>query len=302
MQQINYNHLYYFWIVAREGTIARASEQLQLATPTISSQIHSLERSLGERLFTRSGRRLILTEAGRVVFRYAEEMFSASRDMVDSLKGRSTGRPLRVTIGVADAMPKLLAYRLIKPALELPEPVQFVCHDGRPARLLAELALHALDIVLSDTPIGPETKVRAYNHQLGECGVSVFGTVDLAQRFQAGFPASLDGAPFLLPTESSPMRRDLDRWFEDQNLRPSVRGEVDDSALLKVFGQSGEGLFPAPSVLESEVCRQYGVKVVGRIEQVRERFYAISVERKLKHPAVIAISDAAKRTFAAMSP
>lgn len=295
MEWINFNHLYYFWVVAREGSIARACELLLVAPPTISAQLRTLERSLGERLFTKSGRGLALTEAGRTAFGYADEMFTTGRDLIDTLKGRPTGRPLRLLVGVADSLPKLIAYRLIKPALQLSEPVQLVCHEGRAERLLAELAVHGLDVVLTDAPISTEVRVRAYSHQLGECGVTVFGTPALARELRGEFPRSLDGAPFLLPTPATTLRRSLDGWFEAQRIRPVIKGEFDDGALMKVFGQSGEGLFPAPSAVEPEVIEQYRVTPVGRIETVRERFYAISVERKLKHPAVVAICAAARR-------
>ena len=295
MEWINFNHLYYFWVVAREGSIARACDLLLVAPPTVSAQLRTLERSLGERLFTKSGRGLALTEAGRTAFGYADEMFTTGRDLIDTLKGRPTGRPLRLLVGVADSLPKLIAYRLIKPALQLSEPVQLVCHEGRAERLLAELAVHGLDVVLTDAPISTEVRVRAYSHQLGECGVTVFGTPALARELRGEFPRSLDGAPFLLPTPATTLRRSLDGWFEAQRIRPVIKGEFDDGALMKVFGQSGEGLFPAPTAVEPEVIEQYRVTPVGRIETVRERFYAISVERKLKHPAVVAICAAARR-------
>ncbi|HMB02775.1 MAG TPA: transcriptional activator NhaR [Isosphaeraceae bacterium] len=291
----NFNHLFYFWTVAREGSIARASESLLLAPPTISAQVRALERSLGVKLFTRSGRGLALTDAGRTAFRYADDMFTTGRDLLEALEGRPTGRPLRLVVGVADNLPKLITYRLIKPALGLPEPVQLVCHEGRVERLLAELAVHGLDVVLSDAPVGPDVRVRAYNHQLGECGVTIFGTAEMARALRRGFPRSLDRAPFLLPSSATALRRSLDGWFDAQGIRPAIKGELDDSALMKVFGQSGEGLFPAPSAVEGDVRKQYRVHVVGRVESVRERFYAISVERRLKHPAVVAISEAARQ-------
>lgn len=291
----NFNHLFYFWTVAREGSIARASESLLLAPPTICAQVRALERSLGVKLFTRSGRGLALTDAGRTAFRYADDMFTTGRDLLEALEGRPTGRPLRLVVGVADNLPKLITYRLIKPALGLPEPVQLVCHEGRVERLLAELAVHGLDVVLSDAPVGPDVRVRAYNHQLGECGVTIFGTAEMARALRRGFPRSLDRAPFLLPSSATALRRSLDGWFDAQGIRPAIKGELDDSALMKVFGQSGEGLFPAPSAVEGDVRKQYRVHVVGRVESVRERFYAISVERRLKHPAVVAISEAARQ-------
>ena len=295
MEWLNYHHLLYFWTVARHGSISRATEELYLAQPTISAQLRALEESLGEKLFTRAGRNIALTEMGQVVFRYADEIFSLGRELTDTLKGRSVGRPVRFTVGVADVLPKLIAYRLLQPALQLPDPIRMVCHEDKPERLLAELAVHGLDLVLSDAPIGPMVKVRAFNHLLGESAVTIFGPPKLAAQYRRKFPQSLDGAPMLLPTETTSLRRSFDQWCEAQNIRPFVAGEFEDSALLKVFGQSGTGLFPAPSVIEAEIKRQYAVQTVGRLDEVRERFYAISVERKLKHPAVVAISEAAQQ-------
>ena len=213
---------------------------------------------------------------------------------MDTLKGRRLGQPLRFFVGITGALPKLTAYRLIEPALRLPEPVQVVCYEDKAERLLAELSIHVLDIVLSDIPAPPSARVRAFNHLLGECPVSVFGTPDLAAAYRRGFPRSLDGAPFLLPTPNSALRQSLEQWFDAEGIRPVIKGEIEDSALLKAFGQAGVGLFVAPTVVEAEIRRQYRVQVIGRIESVRERFYAISVERKLKHPAVVAISEAAR--------
>lgn len=299
MEWLNYHHLLYFWVVAREGSVTRASEQLYLSQPTISAQIRALEHALGEKLFTKTGRHLVLTEIGRVVFRYAEEIFTLGRELTDTLKGRASsrtqGRPVRFLVGIADVVPKLIAYRVLEPALRLAEPIHIVCKEDKPERLLAELAVHELDLVLTDAPISPSVKIKAYNHLLGECGVTVFAPAQTSAAYKRKFPHSLDGAPFLLPTDNTSSRRLLDQWFETQNIRPTVVGEFEDSALLKVFGQTGMGLFSAPSVIEEEVKTQYGVHAIGQIDAVRERFYAISVERKLKHPAVVAISEAARQ-------
>lgn len=299
MEWLNYHHLLYFWVVAREGSVTRASEQLYLSQPTISAQIRALERALGEKLFTKSGRRLILTEIGRLVFRYAEEIFTLGRELTDTLKGRASnraqGRPVQFLVGIADVVPKLIAYRVLEPALRLAEPVHIVCTEDKPDRLLAELAVHELDLVLTDAPIGPGIKIKAYNHFLGECGVTIFAPAKTSASYKRKFPHSLDNAPFLLPTDNTSSRRLLEHWFETQGIRPNVVGEFEDSALLKVFGQTGMGLFAAPSAIEEEIKAQYGVHPVGRIDAVRERFYAISVERKLKHPAVVAISEAARQ-------
>lgn len=294
---LNYHHLLYFWTVAREGSIARACDKLLLAQPTISGQLRELEQALGEKLFARVGRGLVLTETGQIVYRYADEIFSLGQEMMDTLRGRPTGRPLRLVVGVSDILPKQIAYRLLRPALTMPTPVQVICREDKSDRLLAELSIHGLDILLTDAPMSPTVKVRAFNHLLGECGVSVVGTAELVRMYRAGFPRSLDGASFLLPTSNSTLRRSLDQWFEANAIRPAIRAEFEDSALLKVFGQEGLGLFVVPTAVEEEICRQYGVRLVGRLESVVERFYAISVERRLKHPAVLAISEAARKTL-----
>ena len=293
MEWLNYHHLLYFWTIVREGSVSAAAAELRLAQPTISGQLRGLEEHLGEKLFHRTGRRLTLTETGRVVFRYADEIFGLGRELMDTLKGRPTGRPVRLVVGVADALPKLIAYRLLQPALQLPEPIHLVCREDRSDRLLAELAVHALDLVLADTPIGPTAKVRAFNHLLGECSVTFFAAPRLATH-RRGFPRSLDNAPMLLPTDNTALRRSLDHWFDAQQIRPRIVSEFEDSALLKVFGQEGGGIFAGPSVIEREIQRQYGVRVVGRTDAVRERFYAISVERRVNNPAVIAICATAR--------
>ena len=294
MEWLNYHHLLYFWVVAREGSVTRASEQLRLAQPTISGQLKALEQALGERLFVRTGRRMLLTDVGRMVFRYADEIFSLGRELQQTLEDRPTGRPVRFNVGIVDAVPKLIAYRLLLPAFSLPEPVHVVCREDRPDRLLAELSVHALDLVLSDAPVPPTVKVKAYSHLLGETTIAFFGSEELAAAYRRGFPRSLEGAPLLLPTESTALRRSIDQWLDQEHLRPVLVGEFDDSALLKVFGQAGKGIFPAPLAIEAEVRAQYGVRLVGRVDEVKERFYAISAERRLKHPAVVAISEAAR--------
>lgn len=295
MEWLNYHHLLYFWVVAREGSIAAACRRLHLAQPTISTQIRTLER-LGAKLFRRSGRRLALTETGSVVYRYAEDIFSLGRELLDTLRGRPTGSPLRLNVGVAEVLPKLVAYRLIEPALRLPEPVRLTVSESTPADLLARLAVHDLDVVLTDAPLGASAgvNIKGYSHLLGECGMSVFGTARLARKYRPGFPRSLDGAPLLLPLTGSAPRRTLERWLDREDIRPIVVGEFEDSALMKVFGQASVGLFLAPTVIETEVRRQFKVVVLGRLDAVREPFYAISGERRVKHPAVVMITEAAR--------
>jgi len=243
MEWLNYHHLLYFWVVAKEGSIVRASSELHLAHPTISGQIHRLEDALGEKLFARKGRNLVLTEAGRVAFRYADEIFSLGREFVDTLKGRASGRPLRLVVGVADVLPPSLVRRFLQPAFRLGQPVKVICRaDKSVEELIAELALHRIDVVLADGPAGPAVRVRAFSHPLGECGSSFFATARLAASTRRGFPRSLEGKPFLLPGASSAVRRALEQWFESEGIRPRVVAEFDDSALAKEFGEHGMGI------------------------------------------------------------
>lgn len=294
MEWINYHHLLYFWTVAREGSIAKAGEKLRLAQPTISGQLRVLEESLGHKLFTRKGRGLALTDFGQLVYRYADEIFAIGKELTEAIKGRPSGRPVRFVVGISEVVPKLVAYRLLEPALRLHEPVRIVCREDKTERLLADLAVHDLDIVITDAPAPPAVKVRAFNHLLGECGVTFFASPDLAARLRGKFPKSLNGAPMLIPSPEAAVRHRLDQWFDENGVRPEVVGEFDDSALIKAFGQAGVGVFAAPTVIGTDVRRQYGVRAIGKAEKVRERFYAISVERRLKHPAVVAISETAR--------
>jgi LysR family transcriptional activator of nhaA len=301
MDQLNYHHLMYFWAVARHGGIAAAGRELLVSEPTISGQIKELQTALGERLFIRSGRRLVLTEMGKIVFDYAGEIFALGRELVDTVKQRPTNRPLRLAVGVSDALPKLVARTLLEAALRM-ENIHLICREGRMEELLIDLSTYRLDFVLSDIPAGSAVKVQSFSHLLGESGISFFAVPAIAKKLTGKFPASLDHTPMLLPTDDTALRRALNGWFQTRGIRPRTRAEVQDSALLKTFGQVGAGVFPAPSVVEAEVCRQYEVAVVGRTDEVRERFYAISIERKLRHPAVVAISDAAREQFSKLRP
>jgi LysR family transcriptional activator of nhaA len=297
MDWLNYHHLLYFWTVAREGTIARAGKKLLLSQSTISGQIRSLERSLNAKLFERVGRNLVLTESGKLVYRYADEIFSLGQDLCASLRGQAGKRMSRLEVGVADVLPRWIVYQLLQPALQLsdPEPVQLICHDDKTERLLSRLALNELDVVLSDVPAGPLVKVRAYNHLLGECGVSFLASSKQVKAYRNRFPRSLDQAPFLLPMEGTSLRRSLDEWFHTKGIQPVVRCEVGDCDLLEVFAHAGAGVFAAPTILEQRICRQFSVRVIGRVNAIREKYFAISTERKLKHPAMIAISEVARR-------
>jgi len=295
LEWVNYHHLLYFWLVSREGGLVPAGKVLRLSHPTLSAQIHSLEDNLGEKLFTKEVRKLALTDVGRVVFRYADQIFTLGREMMDTVKDRSTGQPLRLEVGVVDVVDKLVVRRLLKPALALTEPVRIVCHEDSYDKLLADLALHSLDIVIADSPVPTGSSVRAYNHLLGETDVAFFGVKSMVKPLKRKFPKSLDGAPMVLPLENSALRRALKHWFDRNAIKPRVVAEFQDSALLKVFGADGVGIFTAPTAVENEVCRQYGVSVLGYAHDVKERFYAVSVERRLKHPAVVAISNAARQ-------
>lgn len=301
MEWLNYHHLLYFWTTAREGSLSAAATRLLLTQPTLSTQIKALERSLGVRLFERSGRRLQLTESGQMVLRYADDIFSIGRELLDSVRGRPTGAPLRLQIGIVDVVPKIITNRLLIPALAA-EPVRLVCYEGKIEQLVARLAIHELDAVIADAPIPPHLNLKAFNHQLGECGTTIFAEKKSAPRLRRNFPRSLDGAKWLLPTSNHTVRRSLDRWFESNAIRPVIAGEFEDSALKKVFAQQGLGCFAGPTAIEREICRQYGVSIVGRIDGVREQYYAITMERKFHHPAIIALARAARGDLLKPSP
>ncbi len=291
---INYKHLHYFWVVAKQGSIARASESLHITPQTISGQISLLEESLGEILFQKVGRNLELTDTGRMVLSYADEIFALGGELEEMVSNMPTEKPMLFKVGVADAVPKSIAYRLLSPALELPDPVRMVCKENSLAELLAELALHKIDLVIADGPIPPGVNVRGYNHSLGESGVSFLAAKELAEQFGEGFPQSLDGAPMLLPSEINVLQSRLLQWFEGLHIHPRIVGEFDDSALMKVFGQAGKGIFVSPTAIATEVARHFGVEIIGDTDQVREQFYAISFERKISHPAVSAITQTAR--------
>lgn len=295
MEWLNYHHLFYFWTVVKEGNVSRAAEKLRLAQPTVSGQLRALEESFGEALLVREGRGVRPTDVGQTVFRYAEEIFTLGRELQDVVKGRPTGRPLRLSIGVAEMVPKLLAHRLIEPALKIAGSVRLFCYEDSADRLLARLAVHELDMVLSDMPASSTVSVKAYSHLLGESAITFFASAELAQRLRRGFPQSLDGAPMLMPTEGAALRRSLDGWFEERGLRPNIVADFADSALMKVFAQTGMGVFAAPTAAEDDVVRQYDVRALGTAEGLKERFYAISAERRIKHPAVLALSQIARR-------
>ncbi len=291
---INYKHLHYFLEVARHGSIARASEYLHLTPQTISGQISMLEERLGEALFQKAGRNLVLTDTGRLVLSYADEIFSLGNELEQTLRNLPSDRPIDFKVGVVDVVPKTIAYRLLAPALALPDAVRIVCKENSIEELLAELALHRIDMVIADGPIPAGLNVRGYNHQLGECGISFLAKPALAKKLKKDFPHSLNAAPLLLPSEINSVQGRLLQWLDSLHIYPRIVGEFDDSALMKAFGQAGTGVFIAPSAIAEEVAQQYDVHIIGETENVREQFYAISVERRISHPAVAAITETAR--------
>lgn len=295
MPRLNYKQLHHFWIVANAGSIKRGSERLNLTPQTLSGQIAALEQSMGVELFRRAGRGLALTETGRIALSYADEIFQAGGELESALRRPPTSRLLPFRVGVADVVPKSLAYRLLAPALALPDSLRIVCREDKLDQLLGELAIHRLDMVLADRPMPADTDVKAFSHKLGECGISFFATPELAARHRGPFPDCLDGAPLLVPSEDTSVRGRLMRWLGARRIQPRVVGEFDDSALMNEFGYGGIGIFIAPSAIAAEVQAHYGVRILGQTDEVVDRFFAISVQRRLTHPAVTAVSDAGRR-------
>lgn len=294
MDWLNYHHLLYFWTVAREGSVSKAAERLHLSQPTISAQVRMLENALGERLFLRTGRSLALTDVGRLAYRYADEIFGIGREMIETFRGRPVGRALQLTVGVANAVPKLIVYRLLRPAMEGPAPVHLICREDNADQLVAQLATYTLDVVVATMPAPTHVRVKVFNHLLGESGTAFFAPEAMAPTLRRRFPRSLADVPMLLPTTNNPLRRALDDWFEGQGIAPRIVGEFEDSALMTVFGHGAGGAFAAPAAIERDVCRFYGVRVIGRTDAIRERYYAISAERRLKHAGVLAVTNAAR--------
>lgn len=295
MATLNFKHLRYFWMVAKSGSIARASDQLHVTPQSISGQLAELEEALGTDLFQRAGRGIEMTDVGRRILSYAEEIFTLGDEILDIVRNQDAVMSLPFRIGIADSVPKLVTYRVVEPVLHMTEPVRLFCREGSLVSLLADLAVQRLDMVIADRPMPTDINVRAYNHSLGSSDITVFASEPLLKTLKGKFPALLDNAPFLLPGASTAIRPALERWLESQHLHPRVVGEFDDSALLKAFGQGGAGLFVAPTTSADHVCRQYNVKKVGRIDSVIEQLYAITTERRMRHPATVAISKAAAR-------
>lgn len=299
MRHLNYNHLLYFWTVVSEGSIARASEVLHLTPQTISGQLKLLEQSIGGPLFHRVGRGLVPNDTGKIVHQYADEIFSLGAELTQRVRSGQQGVPLALNIGIVDSIAKLISYRIIEPALGLNESHRIVCVEASLESLLADLAVHRLDLVVSDRPIPAGLNVKAFNHILGDSKISLFAQPRAATRLARKFPHSLDNAPLLMPVSTTALRRDLDDWFDRLGIQPRIVAEFDDSALMKAFGEAGTGIFPAPSAITEEVQRMYHVRNIGVVDGVRETYYAISPERKIKHPALVHITEAArKRLFA----
>ncbi|MEQ7921991.1 transcriptional activator NhaR [Xanthomonas sp. WHRI 1810A] len=292
---LNYRQLHYFWVVAKTGSIVRACEQLNLTPQTISGQISLLEQTFGVDLFKRVGRQLELTEAGRLALPYAEQMFQLGDELEAVLRTQPDEQQILFRVGVADVVPKSIVYRLIAPTMELSEPMRISCREDQLERLLADLAIQRLDLVISDSPMPSHLDIKGYSQKLGECGVSFFATKALATQYGKDFPQGMQGAPLLIPGQLTVVRSRLMRWFAEQKIQPKIVGEFDDSALMKAFGKSGSGIFMAPSVIADEVMAQYDVEMIGQTDAVTESFYAISVERKVKHPGIVAITEGARR-------
>lgn len=298
MEWPNFNHLFYFWTVATEGGVTAAAQRLSVAQPTVSEQIRALERSLGAKLFRKAGRGLALTDTGEIVYRYADEMFAIGRELTDFVAGhRTSATSLRVRIGIANILPKAVISRLLEPVFAMKERVRMICTEGSVAELIAQLSMNRLDVVLSDAPVDPHLKVRAFNVLLGESPTLVYAPAARAARLIKTFPNCLEGAPFLLPTENTILRRLLDVWLERRGIRPLILGEFEDSALLKVLAQARAAMFVAPAVIRAEIESQYGMKAIGEVDAAIGQFYAISVDRRFAHPAVAVITESAKRRF-----
>lgn len=292
---MNYKHLYYFMQVAETGSIAAASRQLHLTPQTISGQLQLLADRLGGPLFEKSGRRLTLTDSGQLALSYAQQIFSLGSELEAAVRERARqGRTLEFRVGVADAVPKSIAYHLVEPALSVDEPVRIVCREWRLDRLLAELAMHTLDLVIADAPLPPSVSVKAFSHHLGGSAIGVFASPSLRARSRKPFPDCLQGAPLLMPGEDSAVGQRLRTWFKAQGLQPRVAAEFDDSALAQEFGRQGVGYLLGPAVLADEIEARLQVRRVGTIDEVQEDFYAISVERRISHPCVLAITRAAR--------
>jgi LysR family transcriptional regulator, transcriptional activator of nhaA len=294
MEWLNYHHLRYFWTVAKEGSLARAAEKLHVSQPSISEQIRELETAFGEKLFQREGRNNKLTAAGRVVFGYAEEIFALGRELMNAVRQRPGAKVLRLYVGVADSVPKLVTNEILKPVFAMPQTAHVICREGKMEDLLAQLAAHRLDIVLADEPASSSTNFKTYNHSLGETGTTFFAEKKLAAKLKRNFPKSLHDAPALLPTENTSLRRALETWFREQQIQPRIVAEFEDLALMKVMATEGRGFIALPSVAAKDAVGHYGFQAIGRTDKCRVQFHAITAERRIAHPAVALITSQAR--------
>ncbi len=301
MQWLNYQHLLYFWAVARRGSVAAAANELRLSGPTLSAQIRRLEESLGDKLLRRSGRRLVLTDTGRLIMPYADQIFSLGQQITEVSRGGLAPRPLRLAVGVVDVLSHLVVYRLLEPALRLRPRMQLIVRADRPERLLADLAAHDLDIVFSDSVLPAQARTQFFTHFLGESGMSFYAVPRLAALYRRRFPRSLEGAPLLLLSEHTAAGHALDLWLESHRIRPEVIGRFDGFAIARVFAESGEGVLAAPWLIEPELEQRYGVKSIGRIPELKTQFYAVSLERKIQHPGVSAICNGIQEKLRAVA-
>jgi LysR family transcriptional regulator, transcriptional activator of nhaA len=298
MDWLNYHHLRYFWAVAREGSLRKASERLRVSEPSMSAQIRELEGFLGHDLFRRSGRSLVLTETGRMVFEYAGEIFSLGGDLMGAVNGLAADRPLKLNVGLADSVPKLIAHEMLKPVFHRPDPVHVVCREGKVEDLLAQMATLRLDIILADEPAPAGLSFRVFNHLLGECGVTFCAAPALAEKLRKGFPGSLDGAPAILPTQNTNLRRSLEKWFHENGLHPRVLGEFEDAAMRTVVASDGLGFTPMASAVGEEALKRAKLCPIGTIRECTDQFYAITPERRLANPGVLLITkNAQSRIF-----
>jgi LysR family transcriptional activator of nhaA len=297
MEWFSYQHLYYFWIVSKEGSIVNACKRLHLSQPTVSAQIRTLEAALGDPLFHRTGKRLVLTDAGQLAARYAEEIFSLGQEFLDTLKGRPTGRQPLLRVGVVDVIPKRIVREVLDPVFDAFEGIRLVCREEKADALFLELAAQKLDMLITDAPLGPGAKVKAFSHLLGESGMTFFATPSLAAKARKGFPGSLGGLPMLVPMDNTVLRRSLDLWLDANRIKPDIVGEYQDSALLDAFGMAGRGVFPGPTLGEEDVRKRFGVAIVGRAREVRGQYFLISPEKKVRHPAVAHILESTRRLF-----
>ena len=294
MRHLNYSHLHYFWTVAREGSIAAAADTLHLTPQTVSSQLKLLQEAVGQPLFTRSGRGLALTDTGKIVKEYADEIFTLGAELAHRVRSGEPARRNVLNVGIVNSIAKLVVCRVLEPAMAGAEPFRVVVRESGFEDLLGELAVHHIDLLLSDHAIPPGMHVKAYNHALGESDIAFFAREEEAARYEEGFPESLDDAPMLLPIAASATRRALDDWFERVGVSPHIVAELEDNALLKAFGEAGLGVFPAPTAIAPEIEQMYDSRIIGHAEGVREPYFAISAERKIRHPAIIRVTEAAR--------